>query len=174
MNELLECPNCKKAYYFYIEKCENCGYPFSGTDLEKSHFVAQNIMKSCKIIDTSKSIKIAKFILISIGSFNCFISLFLFNSYFNYPIIYLIAFLIGIIFIFSGVFIRKNPIIAITIPFLMLLIDYILQGIADYSLFMRFIIFKLVIICLLIYSLVKVIEAEKLKKESNYLSKHNF
>lgn len=48
MDGLIKCPTCKTDYEVQPEKCNKCGYPFSATDKERSHFIAQQILNKGK------------------------------------------------------------------------------------------------------------------------------
>lgn len=41
---MVKCPTCKIDYNEEPEKCDKCGYPFSGTDKERAYFIAHHVM----------------------------------------------------------------------------------------------------------------------------------
>ncbi len=66
-NSFSQCPVCSHGVENPNEKCSSSGYPFSGTEKEKSIFIANQIMNKEHMLDTGKTTKQARFVLIVIG-----------------------------------------------------------------------------------------------------------
>lgn len=174
MSELIKCPTCQTDYEIQPDKCNKCGYPFIGTDKEKSHFVAHQIMKKGKISDTKDSIKSTRTILFVIAGFNIVIPFFKFaNAQYGGLMIGMSVF-IGLIFLIFGFTANKKPFISILIPLILLILFYVLVAIIEPINLIRGIVWKILFIGSMIYSLISIIESEKIKKESEYLATKDY
>ena len=175
MEKVIICPNCKSNYEIEPPTCSTCGFPFNGTDNEKSLFIGQQILKKGKISDLTDQIKIARIILWFIGGLNILLSFLIFN--FN-PMreIYIFGglFFLGLVFIGFGFLTYKKPFISILIPLIMLLLFYTMGAIAEPNTLFQGILWKFFFLLGLIYSLVSIIQAEKIRKESDYLKEQKY
>lgn len=173
MENTLICPTCKTVYEIQPERCPKCGFPFSGTEKEKSIFIGQQILKKGKVTDTRDRIKRARIILWVIGGINI-----LFPMIFpdNYPTDLVIIFniIIGFVFIGFGFLTYNKPLISILIPLIILVLFYISNAIIDPSTIVKGLLWKVLILTGLIYGLVSIIEADKIKKESRFLKEHDY
>lgn len=73
----MTCPNCNQRYSEKVPvKCDNCGYPFSGSNDEKAKFIASQVVKMDQLADAKESYNIAWFILFLVGLLTIIESLF--------------------------------------------------------------------------------------------------
>jgi hypothetical protein len=174
METQIKCPTCKTEYAQQPETCWNCSYPFSGTDKEKSKFIAQQILKKGQISDTKDSIRKARIILFVIAAFSIVIP---FIRYANVPfgsIMIVLSVFIGLIFLFFGFMAQKKPFISILIPLILLVLFYLIEfAIEPLSLF-KGILWKALFVGGLVYSLINIRKSEKIKGESQHLSAHDY
>ncbi len=108
MNDLHKCPVCKAEYEKPPEKCNNCGFPFIASEIEKSHYIAHQILKEGKISDTKDNIKQSRIILFFIAALNIVLP---FITYSNSPnAFFLIGFsvIIGLLFLVFAFTAKKN------------------------------------------------------------------
>jgi hypothetical protein len=173
MNELKNCPTCKTEYELQPEKCGNCGYPFSGTDNEKSHFIAHQILKKGHISDARDSVKNARTILFVIAGFNIVFPFFYFWDVPNNTLSISISVIIGLIFLSFGFLVKKMPFESILIPLILLLFFYIINALIDPMTLFQGIIWKALIVGGLSYSLIRVRKSEKIKKQSKHLAEND-
>lgn len=172
-SEKSHCPSCYKVYLASNRpnNCYDCDFPFTATEKEKSVHIGKNLVKKNIINDASSAAKKASnllFILAAIFLISTAIGEF--SSPNGLALMDLIVYLWLIVcFIFCGAFLSKSPIVFSTIPLIALLIVYALQFLADPGSIFKGIILKIVSISLLIYSISKNWEAEKLKKKNAFL-----
>ena len=174
MNEINTCKTCKTEYETMPEICSNCGFPFKGTDKEKSHFVAHQILKKNIIKTTKESIKKARTVLFLIGGFNILIPLFKYLNGQYDGIMLFLSIIIGLIFLLFGFTAKYKPFISILIPLSLLSIFYLLITIIDPTTLFNGIIWKFIFLGSMIYSLNSIIKSEKIKKESIHLSTKDY
>ncbi|QQS50991.1 MAG: hypothetical protein IPM71_15665 [Bacteroidota bacterium] len=174
MNEMIKCPTCKTEYEQQPDNCGNCGYPFSGTDKEKSHFVAHQILKKGKISDTKENIRNARIILFVIAAFNILLPILKYSEVTNGGVQIGIGIFIGFIFLFFGIIAKKKPFISILIPLILLIIFYALIAIIQPISLVQGVVWKVIFITGLVYSLITIKESDKIKKESSHLSKIDY
>jgi len=175
MEKVIICPNCKSNYEIEPPTCSTCGFPFNGTDNEKSLFIAQQILKRGKISDASDQIKKARIILWFIGGFLILVSfLNLIKNPMREIYIFGVLFFLGLLFIGFGFLTYKKPIISILIPLIMLLLFYTMEEIAEPNTLFQGILVKFFFLFGLLYSLVSVIKAQQIRKESDYLKEQKY
>lgn len=161
----MNCPTCKTVYETDVELCAKCGFPFRGTEKEKSSFIAQQIIKVGHIEDARKSVKSAQTILLVIGAFNIILSLITKNIG-----IIIVGSIIGIGFIVLGLIVKKSPMLFLSIALSILLLLYIADAIQDISSLSRGLIIKVAYLTSLGYAIVRVKRASAFTKESEYLA----
>jgi hypothetical protein len=174
MDDLKKCPTCKIVYELQPDKCDNCGYPFSGTDKDKSHFVAHQVLKKGKISDTRDRIKNARIILFVIAGFNIIVPFFKYSDTDFGGVLIGLSILIGLIFLVFGILAKRKPFISILIPLVLLLVFYLLGFIVEPATLFRGILWKALFIGGLLYGLISIKESEKIKKESNHLAMRDY
>lgn len=172
MSDLKTCPVCQTNNMISAEKCVSCVYPFDASKSEQSKFIGQLILKKSTISEASTKIKRARIALWVIGGYfilSSIISILMVN---NFPIAFILPnILFGILFIGFGFLTFRLPVISIIIPSVLLLAYWVLMAVLDTNAIIRGILFKIVIIMTMGYALVSAIQSQKLKKESDFLSK---
>lgn len=169
------CPSCHKVYSFDTRPdiCYDCGFPFLGTEKEKSVHIGQNLLKKNVISDASSAAKKASNLLLILAAIYLFSAAW---SEFATPngleILYLIIYVwLVVCFIFCAAFLSKSPIVFSIIPLVALLLVYLLQFLANPASLASGIVLKLVSIGLLVFSISKNWEAQKLRKSNAFLRK---
>jgi hypothetical protein len=162
---MIKCPTCKSEYQNPVDCCSKCGYPFNGTDQERSSFVAQQIIKGGHIDDAKNSLKSAKAILFVIGAVNIIFSVLSGNVS-----VIITGGIVGLGFIVFGFVVERSPFLFLVIPLSLLLLLYLADALFDPMTLIRGIGWKIAYITSLSYAIVRVKRAEKIKKESEYLS----
>ena len=174
MENTVICPTCKSNFEKEPKICSNCGYPFSGTDKEKSLFIGQQIVKKSTVHNTKDRIKRARNILWILGGLNI---IYPFIGYVNNPfqfIYIIIGLFFGLFFIGFGFLTYKKPFISIVIPLIIWVLFQLLAAFGDPSTIFQGIIWKGVFLTALIYALISIVEAEKIKKESEFLKQQKY
>ena len=116
----INCPNCKEDISQIAINCENCNFPVSGTEKEKSIFIGRQIANKSKIETAKESQGKVQKILYVIGAFQ------LFNAYrvyaisldFNSALFYII---LGSILGLFGFLSSKKPLIFLSLALLIML-----------------------------------------------------
>jgi hypothetical protein len=174
MTELIKCPTCAVQYEHQPEKCDSCGFPFAGTDTDRSRFIAQQILKRGKISDTKDSIKKARTILFVIAGFNIIVPFFRYTNVQFGGIMIAITVFIGLIFLLFGLLAKKHPMVSVLVPLVMLVFFYAVEGIVSPGTIFRGLLWKAIFIGGLGYALYNIIEAEKIKRESRHLASNDY
>jgi len=159
------CPACKKEHIEQLDICNNCSFPFNGTEKEKAIHIGRFINKKGVLTDSSDSIKKSQLILFAIAGFN---ALFLIAGLFNgnlLPIDIILNTIVTLTFLLCGFFIYKKPVLLTVIPLILIIGINILNYFIEPSSIFRGIIIKLIIIGSLIYSIYLIKSAENFKKE---------
>jgi hypothetical protein len=163
----MTCPNCNSTVDTHVDNCLKCRYPFSGTEKEKSLFIAQQIIKVGHIDDAKGSLKTAKTTLFVIGVVNILLTFFSATS----PIVLGLSIFIGSVFIVFGFIVEKKPFLFLIIPLALLLLFYIGDALVDPMTLVRGVLWKVIYVTALVYAVIRVKRAEKIKKESQYLGR---
>ncbi len=176
MSETVVCPTCKTNYESKPLICAKCGFPFLGTEKEKAIFIGKQISKKSQISDTQSKIKRARVILWVIGGL-MFVSGFFIKtggSTLTDSIEVVIRLVIGLIFIAFGFLTYKKPLISILIPLILLLLNYTIAAIINPYTLMQGFVLKIIFLGSLGYALLGIFQAEKIKKESDFLNEHDY
>tara|TARA_R110000868_G_scaffold354220_2_gene615533 strand:+ start:68 stop:574 length:507 start_codon:yes stop_codon:yes gene_type:complete len=163
--ENIVCPACKKENKEQLETCNNCNFPFNGTEQEKGVHIGRFINKKSVITDSEGAIKKSQFILYAIAAYNAiFLIIGLFGSQLNVFDLLLNFVVVGI-FVLCAFFIQKKPLLLTLIPLILILGINMLNYFIEPSSVFRGIVFKLIIIGSLIYSIYLIKGAADFKKE---------
>ncbi|MBL7853753.1 MAG: hypothetical protein JNL17_05120 [Cyclobacteriaceae bacterium] len=160
----MNCPNCKSPYGETDATCIICGFPFQGTDAEKSKFIGQQVLKEGVIDESRKATQNARLILFFIGGLNCILALFIPDLTTK-----VIALALGFLYVTFGLLIKKSPKLIMSFALFLLLLVFLIEGIIEPISLFRGIVWKLLYISSLVYGLYNVSKAEKLRLESEYL-----
>jgi hypothetical protein len=168
------CPACKSSYEIQPDFCTKCGFPFSGSEKEKSVFIGQQIFKKGKVADTKNKIKRARIILWVIGALNAIGPFVLYVNDPMYATYTTAGVIIGIVFTGFGFLTYRKPFISILIPLIILIISYLVEAINEPISLIQGIIWKVIFLGGLIYGLTSIIEAEKIRKENEFLKEQKY
>ena len=169
-NNAKVCPSCGTNYQELPDKCEYCKYPFSGSDTEKSMFVAHKIMNAGRIDKTQSSLKRSRIILFVVAA------VYLMFGLLSFPdMLELIANLfLGFIFLIFAIIIKKAPLVSVIVPLTLVIGFNILSFLIHPALIFSGLLWKVLIIGSLSYSLYGIILSEKIKGESKYLASKDY
>lgn len=168
--ETQKCPNCGIQISQVEINCENCGYPLSGTDKEKSIFIGKQIANKSKIGDAKESQGKAASILYIVGGFQIFNAFRAYSGGFaKEDIIFYV--ILGILLIVFGLFSSKKPLLFLSLALLLILGYYALLFSINPEFLFQGIVWKIIIIAFLGYGIWNTIEAQNLKKENKFLNK---
>jgi hypothetical protein len=161
----MKCPNCYSVFDSEIEKCTKCGFPFAGTDHERSVFIGQQVMKVQSIDDARSSLLHARTVLFVLGGLSIISAL---SAATTFEQVFLGV--VGAVFVAFGFMVQKNPIVFLTIALGLLLLFYLADAIAEPITLVKGLVWKVIFVGSLVYAIIRVRRAEKLKSESDYLS----
>ena len=161
----MRCPACKIENEDLIENCENCEFPFNGTEKEKGIHIGRFINKKGIVTDSDESISKSQKILIGVAVFNlAFLIIGFSNGGFDIISIIFNGVITGIILL-CGIFIKKNPVILTLIPLILIIGINVLNFIFDPQSILNGILMKIIIIGSLGYSLYLVYQKKKFEKK---------
>ncbi|MEW4922180.1 hypothetical protein [Algibacter sp. 2305UL17-15] len=166
----INCPNCKEEVSQVEIDCENCGFPLSGTDKEKSIFIGRQISNKAKIGDAKESQAKAKKILYVIGALqlaNAFLVYGQTKSFDDAIFYFVLAVLFGVFAYLSP----KKPILFLSLALALLLGYYAFLYFIDPELIFRGILWKIVFVSFLVYGIWNANEERELKKKHSFLNK---
>lgn len=157
------CPNCYSSYDKQPEVCE-CGYPFSGSEMEKHKFMSIKVKSKTIEKEAKSASEDARNILFAMGGLYALFSIFLIFSStentFNF-----ITLTYGILIIILGMFSHKEPFFSLLSGFILIIILYLILGLFNPSALLKGFIFKILFIGGYIAALVKIKMAEKFFKK---------
>ncbi|MFT5600648.1 MAG: hypothetical protein ACI9N1_000884 [Flavobacteriales bacterium] len=174
MSEIIKCPTCKTEFEAAIDNCDSCGFPFAGTDKEKSVFIGQQIMKKGKISETKKSINQTRIVLFVIAAFYIIVPFLQYSNVQSATVLIALNVIVGLVFLTFGVILKIQPFIFILIPLLILIGFYTLAAIIDPLSLMQGLLWKALFISSMLISLKGIWDSEKIKKESGHLASKNY
>lgn len=163
MNTKIFCPICYEEYQSEPLKCTKCEYPFSGSELEKHHFVSNHV-KGINITKEAHETTISsRHILFVIGGINLIISLYLL---FKFPenFVAVPTLIFSLVLIGLGFLSYKDPFFALLLGFISLILLYGFFAIISPSTLFSGIIFKIIFIVSFIAGLIKIRKSEIIKK----------
>ncbi|PCE66378.1 hypothetical protein [Sediminicola luteus] len=159
------CPACGfyslEAHHF----CDNCNYPFSGTDKERSVHIARFIDAKGVVADAEDSILRSQKIIFAVAAVN---TVFMVIGAVNGGMDVLgfgLTLIVTVTILLCGVFIKKQPVFFTLVPLILIVATYIINFTISPESIFRGIIFKLIIIGSLGYSIYLVKQAERFKNQ---------
>lgn len=161
------CPSCKNQNEANVGFCCKCEFPFNASDKEKSIHIGKFISNKGIILDSEDSLAKSQNLLYLAAGF------YIIGVIINFSTlkqdIFSLIFNIGVIFIIAlcGYLLKKSPLIFLSIPLALLLFIYTINYLIDYRTLMQGIIFKILILGSLIYSIYNYKLSEKFKKKYN-------
>lgn len=166
----LSCPTCQSNYTTEVENCLKCGYPFTGTEKEKSVFIGRQIVKKGKISETRDSIKVARMVLWAIGVINLVFAIINYTKGIEFRFDFYASLIIAMTFLAFGLLTYKKPLFSILTPLILISLYYVLLGFIDLSLIWTGIIWKIAILSSLVITVRNIIRSNRLKRESDFMN----
>lgn len=161
------CPACKTETTNNEAFCSTCNFPYTGTDKEKAIHIGQFIKQKGVITDSGSSIERSQKILYIVSLINLLLIMYNF-LWLKFPITLLLPdTIVAIILTFCAYKIHSNPLLFIIIPLTLLIVIYTINYFIDPYLIIRGILFKLIILGSLIYSIYMIYNAKQFKKKFN-------
>ncbi len=140
------CTHCKVEMKAEAVFCPSCGYPEKGTDLEKSKFIANNIMNKNEHFDADKKVKSARNTLYILAAAT-FVLNFIQTTYQHEDLsIFIVGLILSVSFLVLGVWSKKKPLAALLSALLLYITLIILNGILDPTTLYQGILWKVLII----------------------------
>ncbi len=163
------CENCNNSLDNLIIFCPTCEYPISGSEKDKSKYLADQILKKSEVEESIGQLKKARIMLFFIGVFNIvipFLPFFKVNSTQIY-----VGVIIGSITILFGVLSFKIPKVAFLIPLVIVGLYYLILLFVFTHLFLVGFVWKLFVFSILGYGYFSAKKASKILNENEYLAK---
>lgn len=168
------CPTCKTVYLQQPEKCDSCGYPFAGSEKDKSHFVAQKILKKGKISDTKNSIKRARVVLFILAGMNILLPFLMYRNAESKWLTIGFSVAIGMIFLFFAFLCKRQPFISVLVPLIILVLMYVSNAIFDPMTLFKGVFFKIIFLSSLTYCLINITKSNKIRRESHFMARQKY
>ncbi|WP_299216847.1 hypothetical protein [uncultured Dokdonia sp.] len=164
---MIICPACNKEHIKSLDTCNICAFPFNGTEKERAIHIGKFISTKGVLIDSDTTIKKIQQLFYFIGGFN--LMLLVMHSLIGivYIVNSILDFIFFVIFITCGIFIRKNPLVFTIIPLVFMIGINALYYIIDPELVLKGIIYKIIIVGCLLYSIYIVLKAQDFKRKYN-------
>lgn len=161
------CPACKNTSDNDHKICIKCQFPFEGTEKEKSIHIGRFIGDKGIIFDAEDAlVKSRNLLFIAAGLYALPVVI---NISALLTDLFVLGFniLVIITFVISGVFLKKSPLTFLILPLALLLAIYTINFLIDPNTLLQGILFKLLIISSLVYSIYNFTASEKFKKKFN-------
>jgi len=169
MENQFKCSYCKHIIKESDIVCPHCKFPLKGTELEKSTFIGQQVLKKGTIKDAGAVRKTASYILLIIGVINTAISLLGFFVSAGDNVGFVMSLVVGLIFIILSRKAKQNSFYPLVIGLSLLLTIYIINGILDPNTIVNGIGGKMAYLGGLIYGIVMTYKERIIKKEHKNL-----
>ncbi len=163
--ELTQCPACRIDTYENSDFCDNCIFPFKGTEKEKSIHIDKFISKKGIVRDSSDAVGNVRKILFALAALNV-LSVFVLYSGDTYHLFDLVLnVFLALVFVFCAILVKKAPLLFTALPLTILLCVYILNAIIDPVSLLSGSIIKVLILGSLIYSILLSLKAKRFQKQ---------
>ncbi|MDG5493201.1 hypothetical protein [Psychroserpens sp. SPM9] len=163
----INCPSCKNEVNQNISSCPNCQFPFFGTKEEKAKHIGKFITDKNILTDSVDSLDRSRNILFLIALLTVVGVVIETKKGTLGQIDLIINIVIISILIICGIFVFKKPILANLIAISLFVILYVIQIITNPAIFLENILFKIITLGFLGFSVVQVLKASKFKKQYN-------
>jgi hypothetical protein len=160
------CPACKNEIET-AEFCPLCEFPFNGSEIEKAKHIGRFINKKGVIVDSKDSLKTSRNFVLAAAGFYALSFILNIDIFLNNMIYLFVELGVIITLVTCAMLIKKQPLVFLGIPLALLLFIYTIQYLADERTLMQGIIFKILIIGSLIYSIYLNKSSNNFKKKFN-------
>ena len=165
--EIQFCPACKNEHVIGEANCRICGFPFNGSEKEKSIHIGRFIGKKGVIQDSENSLDKSRNLLFFVALLNIMGIVIDYELVFQNAIVAIVSCFIPSVIIISALLIKKSPLVFLGIPFVLMLLVYCSEIILNPTGWYRGIVFKLIVLGLLSYSIYNYIASNNFKKRYN-------
>lgn len=165
--EIQFCPACKNEHVIGEANCRICSFPFNGSEKEKSIHIGRFIGKKGIIQDSENTLDKSRNLLFFVALLNIIGIVIDYELVFQNIVVTILSFFIPTVIIVSALLIKKSPIVFLGIPLVLMLLIYSSEIILNPTEWYRGILFKLVVLGLLGYSIYNYIASNKFKKRYN-------
>jgi len=163
------CQNCQITINETIEDCLNCGFPISGSQEDKTKFIAAIVTQEGEIRDAFRKLNVARGVLVFLAVFHLLIvPLLNFSSMTPADLYY--YFISGGFFAFCAALSFKFPSAALGISLGVIVGFYVLLASFDISLLLAGWLWKIVILAFLTLGLVYVLKSKRILAKNSYLA----
>jgi len=165
---VLKCDNCKIPISPVQISCTYCGYPLAGNQKEKTAFIKQQIRDKTTLRRAGKYQRRSSYILYIIGAFQIVTGGLNYHNYKAREEFIVYAF-IGLLFMVFGYFSSKKPLLFISLGLGLTLLMYVVNFILNPASITQGILWKLVIVGNLSYTLISSYQEFKIKTKNKSL-----
>tara|TARA_A100000171_G_C2139209_1_gene153223 strand:+ start:6522 stop:7028 length:507 start_codon:yes stop_codon:yes gene_type:complete len=162
--ELIQCPACKTEVYQQDNLCENCKFPFMGSEKEKSIHIGRFISKKGVVQDSSNATTNVQKILYALSALYVISIVIIFSSPDSHWLDMVFNAFLAVIFLLSAILVKKAPVFFTAFPLAVLLGVYTLLAVIDPVSLINGVIIKLLIVGSLVYSLYLLYKSKQFKK----------
>ncbi|WP_299761526.1 hypothetical protein [uncultured Dokdonia sp.] len=163
--EKVSCPACKKEHIEVLDNCDNCDFPFNGTEKERAVHIGRFINKKGVLIDSDTTIKKIQKLFFGIAGFNIILLVIHLLLGPLYTVNSFLDFIFFIVFLICGIFIHKRPLLFTIAPLVFMIGINALYYLIDPQLVLRGILYKIVVIGSLLYCIYIVLKAQDFKRK---------
>ncbi|WP_406683555.1 hypothetical protein N1F78_12810 [Seonamhaeicola sp. MEBiC1930] len=161
------CPACKNENLSRADNCQICEFPFTGSEKEKSLHIGKFISDKGIIIDSEDSLNKSRNLLFLAAGFYILGAIINYSLLLNNLFALVFNVVVILIIVVSGVLLKKSPLIFLSIPLILLITIYAINYLADPNTLINGIIFKMIILGSLGYSIYNYLASKKFKKKYN-------
>jgi len=161
------CPACKNDNLVKADYCQFCRFPFNGSEKEKSIHIGKFISDKGIVVDSEDSLYKSRNLLFLAAGFYALGVIINYKILINNILVLIINLAVITIIVVCAVFLRKAPLLFLIIPLILLLTIYLLQYLVDPNSIMRGILYKMIILGSLGYSIYNYLASQKFKKKYN-------
>jgi hypothetical protein len=167
---MVSCTFCKEANVEDSESCVKCGYPFHASSEVKSKFVAVQLLKRSRIQQSEDDLNRARKILWFLSAVYGLQTLMAIVNPLL-PVINLYSFgVLTILFVACSFLVKTKPKLALSIPFSLLLLSYLVQIAVLPRMSVFQIAFPLILMSILGYAFFSVHKSDQIRRENAYLA----
>lgn len=165
---MIICKNCKSENQT-SSHCTVCSYPIQGSEQEQATFIARQVTQKSDVEESWKRLKTARKILFGIGVFYLVIS---FTPLMpdEAVIALVLNLLLAAMFIGFALLTYKNPLVAMGVPLVLILVYYLGMLFIDPVYLWTGIFWKVLVVTGLTYGFVSVRKSNRILRENTYLA----
>lgn len=156
-----KCALCRKEVPISEIFCSNCGYPANGTEPQKLKYKQQRAARKAELQNVKKKVNRSAVVLFIIGALNTLMGMLIAED----DITLIVYIIIGAIFIGIGFWVYKAPLPAALTGLIFYITLIVLSAILDPMSLVKGILWKVLIVSSLIYSISNAKLVKKMEEE---------